>query len=109
MTVKLLIDTDIWLNLAKDYRMAPVLTAIEDLINAKAIKLMMHQVVLDEFARNRDRVVEDSKRNLSSYFKACARGGGAIRRRREEGRDVRPARRDRPQDRDDERGFETDP
>jgi len=69
MTVKLLIDTDIWLNLAKDYRMAPVLTAIEDLINAKAIELIMPQVVLDEFARNRDRVVEGSKRSLSSYFK----------------------------------------
>ena len=66
MTVRLLIDTDIWLNLAKDYPMAPVLTAIEDLINAKAIELIMPQVVLDEFARNRDRLVEDSKRSLSS-------------------------------------------
>lgn len=69
MTVKLLIDTDIWLNLAKDYRLAPVLTAIEDLINEKAIELIMPQLVLDEFTRNRDRVVEDSKRSLASYFK----------------------------------------
>ena len=69
MTVRLLIDTDIWLNLAKDYRMSPVLTAIEDLIDAKACELIMPRVVLDEFARNRDRVVEDSKRSLSSYFK----------------------------------------
>jgi hypothetical protein len=69
MTVRLLIDTDIWLNLAKDYRMAPVLTAIRELINAKACELIMPQVVLDEFARNRDRVVEDSKRSLSSHFK----------------------------------------
>jgi hypothetical protein len=69
MTFKLLIDTDIWLNLAKDYRMAPVLAAIEDLINAKAIELIMPQIVLDEFARNRDRVVEDSKRSLASNFK----------------------------------------
>ena len=69
MTIKLLIDTDIWLNLAKDYRMEPVLTAIEELINAKAIELIMPQIVLDEFARNRDRVVEDGKRSLASYFK----------------------------------------
>jgi predicted nucleic acid-binding protein len=69
MTVRLLIDTDIWLNLAKDYRMEPVLTAIEVLISSKAIELIMPQVVLDEFARNRDRVVEDSKRSLSSHFK----------------------------------------
>jgi len=69
MTIKLLIDTDIWLNLAKDYRMAPVLTAIEELVTAEAIELIMPQIVLDEFARNRDRVVEDSKRSLASYFK----------------------------------------
>jgi phosphoglycerate dehydrogenase-like enzyme len=46
-----------------------VLTAIEDLINAKAVELIMPQVVLEEFARNRDRVVADSKRSLSGYFK----------------------------------------
>jgi hypothetical protein len=46
-----------------------VLTAVEHLINAKAVELIMPQVVLEEFARNRDRVVADSKRSLSSYFK----------------------------------------
>jgi hypothetical protein len=69
MTAKLLIDTDIWLNLAKDYRLAPVLIAIQDLIAAGAIELIVPQVVLEEFARNRDRVVEDSKRSLATYFK----------------------------------------
>ena len=49
--------------------MSPVLTAIEDLVNAGAIELIMPQIVLDEFARNRDRVVEDSKRSLAAYFK----------------------------------------
>ena len=29
----------------------------------------MPQLVLDEFARNRDRVVENSKRSLAAYFK----------------------------------------
>ena len=68
MTVRILIDTNIWLNLAKDYRMEPVLTAIEDLIKADAIQLIIPQIVLDEFARNKDRVLEDSKRSLSAYF-----------------------------------------
>ena len=68
MTIKLLIDTDIWLNLAKDYRMVPVLTAIQDLIDANTIELIMPQIILDEFARNRDRVVEDTKRSLASYL-----------------------------------------
>lgn len=69
MTIKLLIDTDIWLNLAKDYRMVPVLTAIQDLIDANTIELIMPQIILDEFARNRDRVLEDTKRSLASYFR----------------------------------------
>ena len=46
-----------------------MLTAIEDLINAKAIELIRPQVVLNEFARKRDRVAEDGKRSLLSYFK----------------------------------------
>lgn len=69
MTVKILIDTNIWLDLAKDYRMAPVLTTLEELVNANAVELIMPQIVLDEFARNRERVMEDSKRSLASYFK----------------------------------------
>ena len=69
MSIKILIDTNVWLDLAKDYRMSPVLTAIEDLVHTGAIELIMPQIVLDEFARNRDRVVEDSKRSLAAYFK----------------------------------------
>ena len=69
MSIKILIDTNVWLNLAKDYRMSPVLTAIDELINAGTIELIMPQIVLNEFARNRDRVVEDSKRSLASHFK----------------------------------------
>ena len=46
-----------------------VLTAIEDLIDAGTIELIMPQIVLDEFARNRDRVVEQSRRSFSSHIK----------------------------------------
>lgn len=66
---KLLIDTNIWLELAGDYRLAPVLTAIENLANESTVELLIPQLVLDEFARNRDRVVESGRRGLSSHFK----------------------------------------
>jgi hypothetical protein len=69
MISRLLIDTDIWLNLAKDYRLAPVLTVIEDLARGKVLELIVPQIVLDEFARNRDRVIEESKRSLASHFR----------------------------------------
>ena len=69
MTDKLLIDTSIWLDLAKDYRLSAVLTAIENLIAAGTIELIMPQIVLDEFTRNRDRVVDQSRRSFSSHIK----------------------------------------
>ena len=68
----MLIDTNIWLNIAKDYRMSPVLTAIEDLVTAGTIELIVPQIVLDEFARNRDRVVKDSARGFAAHLK-CVR------------------------------------
>jgi predicted nucleic acid-binding protein len=70
MISRLMIDTNVWLDLVKDYRVAaPVVTAIEDLITAGAIELIVPQIVLDEFARNLDRVVKESTQSLSSHFK----------------------------------------
>ena len=69
MSDKLLIDTSVWLDLARDYRLSAVLTAVEDLIGAETIELIMPQVVLDEFARNKDRVVEQSRRSFASHVK----------------------------------------
>ena len=59
MSDKLLIDTSVWLDLANDCRLAAVLKAVEDLIKAGTIELIMSQIVLDEFARSRDRLVEN--------------------------------------------------
>ncbi|MBP1862152.1 PIN domain-containing protein [Rhizobium herbae] len=69
MTTKILIDTCVWLDLAKDYRAVPVLTAIEDLVDADAIQLIVPETIPSEFARNKDRVVDDTRRGLSSHFK----------------------------------------
>jgi PIN domain-containing protein len=65
----LLVDTCVWLDLAKDYREQPVISALEDLIAARQVKLIVPQVVLDEFSRNRGRVVEDARRGLQSHFR----------------------------------------
>ena len=65
----LLVDTCVWLDLAKDYREQPVISALEDLIAARQIKLVVPQVVLDEFARNKGRVIEDARRSLQSHFR----------------------------------------
>src|SRR5579872_7079864 len=63
------LSTPAWLDLAKDYREQLVISALEDLIADRQIKLVVPQVVLDEFSRNKGRVIEDARRSLQSHFR----------------------------------------
>ena len=69
MVNKILMDTDVWLDLAGDHRKAAVLTALDNLVRAGAVELVLPDIVLTEFGRNRDGVVERSRRSLSSHIK----------------------------------------
>ena len=69
MKLRLLIDTSVWLDLAKDPRHLPLLDALFAMIEADEVELILPQIVLDEFARNRDRVMASSRASLSSHFK----------------------------------------
>ena len=69
MVRKLLVDTCVWLDLARDYRQEPVIRALEDLIQAHEIELILPQIVLDEFERNRKRVIDETRRSLRSHFR----------------------------------------
>ena len=66
---RVLIDTCVWLDLARDDRHQPLIGALEELVRARQIALLVPQIVLDEFSRNKDRVVADKKRSLSSHFR----------------------------------------
>lgn len=66
---KILIDTCVWLDLAKDYQQQPILSALEELIRLGEVELILPRTVLDEFARNKARVVEESSRSLSGTLK----------------------------------------
>jgi hypothetical protein len=68
MPLKLLIDTSVWLDLAKDYRQQPVVGALEDLVASGVVELLVPEVVLGEFARNKDRIAADATRSLQSHF-----------------------------------------
>jgi hypothetical protein len=67
--LKILIDTCVWLDLAKDPKQVPVLSVIEELLGRKMIDLIVPRVVLDEFLRNRDRVSKENLRSLSTHFR----------------------------------------
>jgi hypothetical protein len=66
---KILIDTCIWLDLAKDYQQQAILSALEELIRQRDVELILPRIVVDEFARNKARVIEESGRSLSGTLK----------------------------------------
>lgn len=82
---KLLIDTCVWLDLAKDYQHQALLGVLEELVKQNRVEIILPQTVLDEFARNRARVTEESGRSLSGVLKrakeAVNRLGDAKRKR----------------------------
>lgn len=71
--VFLVIDTCVWLDLAKDYSQQSLLSALEELVRMGQVQLVTPKLVTDEFKRNRDRVVEDASRSI----------GGTMRRAKE--------------------------
>lgn len=66
---KLLIDTSIWLDLAKDYRQQSLLGVLEELIRQQCVSLIVPRPILDEFARNKARIVDEGSQSLSSTLK----------------------------------------
>ncbi len=82
----MLIDTCVWLDLAKDQRQVPVLGVIEEMIKRGMVSLIVPRVVLDEFGRNRERIAKDSAKSLSAHFRlvkdAVGKIGGDKRRMR---------------------------
>jgi hypothetical protein len=82
---KMLIDTCVWLDLAKDYQRQGLLGVLEELVRQNRVLIILPRTVLDEFTRNRGRVTEESGRSLSGVLKrakeAVNRLGDAKRKR----------------------------
>ncbi len=81
---KLLVDTCVWLDLAKDQRQASLLGVLEEMIRRNLLSLIVPRIVLDEFRRNRDRVAKESARSLATHVRlvkeAVSKIGGSKRR-----------------------------
>ena len=67
--LRLLIDTSVWLDLAADHRQLPIIDALTQMVELSELDLILPATVVEEFARNKDRVIQNSKRSLSSQFK----------------------------------------
>ncbi len=66
---KILIDTCVWLDLAKDPKQQSLLNVIEELIERNELILIVPRIVLDEFIRNKERVIKEGTKSLSSVIK----------------------------------------
>ncbi len=81
---RMLIDTCVWLDLAKDPKQHPVLGVVEQMVREKLITLIVPSLILDELRRNRERIEKDSAKSLSTHFKlvkeAVNRAGGSKHR-----------------------------
>jgi hypothetical protein len=64
--VRMLVDTCVWLDLAKDPSTLPLIGALEELVAGEDVVLVVTRTILDEFAQNKTRLVEDSRRSVSS-------------------------------------------
>ena len=53
---KILVDTCVWLDLAKDYQRQAVLEVLEELIRQKQVSIFLPRTVFDEFTRNKTRL-----------------------------------------------------
>jgi hypothetical protein len=84
-SVRLFLDTCVWLDLAGNEANAPLLGALEALCRQDVIEVVVPQIVRDEFANNKDRIIKESGRSLSGALKR-AKGAmwkyGNPRRRR---------------------------
>lgn len=69
MTNKLLIDTCVWLDIAKTTKNEELLSLLEEFVNNGDIKIILPQIILDEFERNKERIINDAGKSMSSHFK----------------------------------------
>src|ERR1700738_4648167 len=69
MAIRIPVDTCVWLSLAGDRREQALLYALEKSIREGKVEFAVPDVVIREFDRNRDRVVEEACTGLKSHFR----------------------------------------
>lgn len=65
----ILVDTCVWLDIAKDKDQHSILTILEELINQNELSLIVPRTVIEEFNRNKERIIKESSQSLSGLFK----------------------------------------
>lgn len=69
MTHWVLIDTCVWLDLAKDHRELPIINALGELVLIGTIRLIVPEIVTTEFTRNRERVADEARTAFKTHIR----------------------------------------
>jgi hypothetical protein len=68
-TVGFMLDTCVWIDLASVHANEPLLAALEQMCQLKEIDLLVPQIVRDEFARNKPRVIKESGKSVAGNLR----------------------------------------
>src|SRR5665647_157928 len=66
---KILVDTCVWFDMVKDPEQLALLYVIEELIERNELNLIVPKIVINEFIENKDRIIKENGRSLSSTLK----------------------------------------
>lgn len=69
MTLRLLIDTCVWLDLAKDYRNLDLLEILDQVVQSGDVELIVPDLVIEEYFRSKDRVLASAVQAQKDHFK----------------------------------------
>src|SRR5579863_9442021 len=75
---KLLVDTCVWLDRAKDHKQAPLLDVVEEMVRQRLVSLIVPRIILDEFLRNRERIAKESAKSVSAHVRVVREAVGKI-------------------------------
>jgi len=66
---KILADTCVWLDIAKDPEQQSLLNVIEELVRLNELILLVPELVIEEFSRNKAKIIKENNQSLSHVFK----------------------------------------
>jgi hypothetical protein len=65
----ILLDTCVWLDISSQKAELPMLTALEHLVEDGSIRILLPDLVHTEFERNKERVIDATRKRLSAEFR----------------------------------------
>lgn len=63
-----LLDTCVWLDLAQDRKLHPLVLVLENMVRENMLRLVVPELVFNEFKRNRSRIAQTAARSLKGHF-----------------------------------------